>query len=72
MEFISNVAEAEELLLKTSRSRSLKKSGSEFGSILKNSAASMDMDTIFEQAGEMFGVSPKLLRAVAKIGRAHV
>ncbi len=66
MEFISNVAEAEELLLKTSESRSLKKSGSEFGNIFKNSAKSMDMDSIFEQAGKTFGVSPNLLRAVAK------
>lgn len=66
MEFISNVAEAEELLLKTGGNRSLKSSGSEFGNIFKNSAKSMDMDAIFEQAGKTFGVSPKLLRAVAK------
>lgn len=66
MEFISNVTGAEELLLKTEGSRSLKNSGSEFGNIFKNSAKSMDMDAIFEQAGKTFGVSPKLLRAVAK------
>lgn len=66
MGFISNVAETEAFRLRTDESRSQEKSNSQFENILKNSAKSMDMDVIFEQAGRTFGVSPNLLRAVAK------
>lgn len=66
MGLISTVAEAESLRLRTGESGKREKNSCEFGNILKNSAKNMAMDAIFEQAGKTFGLSPELLRAVAK------
>lgn len=64
MGLISTVAEAESLRLRAGESGKREKNS--FGNILKNSAKNMAMDAIFEQAGKTFGLSPDLLRAVAK------
>lgn len=66
MGLISTVAEAESLRLRAGESGKREKNSCEFGNILKNSAKNMAMDAIFEQAGKTFGLSPDLLRAVAK------
>ena len=66
MVLISTVAEAESLRLRAGESGKREKNSCEFGNILKNSAKNMAMDAIFEQAGKTFGLSPDLLRAVAK------
>lgn len=68
MGLITSVAEAQAMLGKNSASEArFTTSGSNFGSVFKNQfSISEDMDAIFEEAADRYGLSSSLIKSVAK------